>query len=178
MAGDSKALVPVEQKRIELCGDELTAVRVQLEGQSGVYVPVRPICDYLGIDWPAQRQRITRDPVLSEEAKPCVIVTTTQGQPDQRREMLCLPLDRVNGFLLGINANRVRPEVGVRFIQYQKESYHALAEAFISRARPNDWTRTSSETVAALQQIRDDMLAVVRWADEEIERMSRQVNSQ
>jgi hypothetical protein len=172
VAGESKALVPVEQKSIEFCGDDLMAVCVQLEGQSAVYVPVRPICDYLGLEWLAQYRRISRDPILSSELIACVVVMATQGQPDQRREMLCLPLDRVNGFLLGINANRVRQEVRDRLVQYQRECYHALADAFVSRAQPNDWARTRTETVAALQQIREDMLAVVRWANEEIERIS------
>ena len=79
MADESKALVPVEQKVGEFYGDELSAVRVEIEGKSAVYVPVRPICDYMGVDWSSQRQRINRDPVLSAEMIPCVVVTTTQG---------------------------------------------------------------------------------------------------
>ena len=47
--------------------------------------------------------------MLSAELVPCVVVTTTQGQPDQRREMLALPLDTISGFLFGINADRVKP---------------------------------------------------------------------
>jgi hypothetical protein len=49
-----------------------------------VYVPVRPIYDYLSIGWSAQRQRINRDPILAPEARPGVVVTTLPGQPDQR----------------------------------------------------------------------------------------------
>jgi hypothetical protein len=99
MAEESKALVPIEQKVVEFYGDELTAVRVDVGGRSVIYIPVRPICDYLGVNWSAQYRRINRDPVLSAELIACVAVTATQGQPDQRREMLCLPLDLVNGFV-------------------------------------------------------------------------------
>ncbi len=67
---------------------------------------VKPIAP---ADWSAQRQRISRDLVLSAELLPCVVVTTTQGLPDQRREMLALPLDTISGFLFGINADRVKP---------------------------------------------------------------------
>ena len=59
----SKALVPTEQKQVLFYDDEVTAVLV---GDS-VYVPIRPICDYLGVDWSAQLQRARRDAVLSEE---------------------------------------------------------------------------------------------------------------
>ncbi len=122
-----QALTVVEQKEVQFYGDMIIAVRSQ---GSGVYVPVRPICDLLGVDWSAQRQRISRDPVLSAELVPCVVVTTTQGQPDQRREMLALPLDYISGFLFGINADRVKPEVRDRLIRYQRECYRVLAEAF------------------------------------------------
>ena len=44
--------------------------------------------------------------------------------------MLCLPLDYISGFLFGINADRVKPEVRDRLIQYQRECYRVLAEAF------------------------------------------------
>ena len=71
-----QALTVVEQKEVQFYGDMIIAVRSQ---GSGVYVPVRPICDLLGVDWSAQRQRISRDPVLSAELVPCVVVTTTQG---------------------------------------------------------------------------------------------------
>ncbi|MCI0395979.1 MAG: ORF6C domain-containing protein [Chloroflexi bacterium] len=173
MAEESKALVPVEQKVVEFYDDKLTAVRVDVEGRSVIYVPVRPICDYLGVSWSGQRQRMNRDPVLSEELTPCVVVTHTQGQPDQRREMLCLPLDVVNGWLFGINANRVREELRRRLIQYQKECYRVLADAFVNRPAPDDWMQTSPEAMAALQQIRENALAVARLAEEQMQMMSR-----
>ena len=49
--------------------------------------------------------------VIEQKEVPCVVVTTTQGQPDQRREMLALPLDTIAGFLLGSNADRVAPDL-------------------------------------------------------------------
>ena len=49
--------------------------------------------------------------VIEQKEVPCVVVTTTQGQPDQRREMLALPLDTISGFLFGSNADRVAPDL-------------------------------------------------------------------
>lgn len=122
------ALVPIEQKQVVFYDDDLTAVLVQDEGRGQVYVPVRPICELLGISWPSQRNRIDRDPVLSTVKRGVVITNTPRG--GGRQEMSCLPLDYLNGWLFGISANRVKETVRERLIRYQKECYRALAEAF------------------------------------------------
>ena len=44
-------------------------VAVQLvENEEGKFIPIKPICDALGIDSEAQRQRIERDKILSSTA--------------------------------------------------------------------------------------------------------------
>lgn len=118
-----KALAPVEQKNVSFYNDEIIAVRAE---DGSVYVPIRPICDNLGVTLAGQRERINRDPVLVE-AVTSVSVTLTQ----QSRDMLCLPLKYVPGWLFGINADRVKPELRDKIIQYQKECYEVLAEAFV-----------------------------------------------
>ncbi len=65
-----QALIPVEQKSVDFYGDEITAVLIEENDRQQILVPVRPICDYLGIDWSAQYRRINRDPVLSEVTHP------------------------------------------------------------------------------------------------------------
>ena len=59
-----------------------------------VYVPVRPICDYLGIDWPAQFQRIQRDPVLSRLTMSVIVAITDIAEGSRQpltSETLVLP---------------------------------------------------------------------------------------
>ena len=60
MTGDSmeQSLAVVEQKEVEFYGDAIIAVRV---AGGGVFVPIRPICDNLGITLAGQRERINRD---------------------------------------------------------------------------------------------------------------------
>jgi hypothetical protein len=124
---EDKALVPVEQKLVDFYDDQITAVMVKgLTGQQ-IFVPIRPICDFLGVAWTAQRQRILRDPVLSEELTPVIVTITGTGQ---EVESLCLPLDYLSGWLFGINATRVKEEVKDRLIRYQRECFKVLAEAF------------------------------------------------
>lgn len=120
---ESKALVPVEQKEVEFYEDTIVAVRL---ADGNVCVPVKPICDLLGVDWGGQFRRIQRDPVLAEEVQSVDVRSTRRGT----QAMVCLPLDYVSGFLFGLNANRVKPELRERVILYQRECYKVLAEAF------------------------------------------------
>lgn len=46
----STDLTVIEQKDVAFYGDELTAILVKTEeSEPAVYVPVRPICDMLGV---------------------------------------------------------------------------------------------------------------------------------
>lgn len=125
-----KALEPVEQKTALLYNDEIVAVRL---ADGRVYVPVRPICELIGVAWAPQYQRINRDPILSEETK-SVIVTITDIDAGSTRprtsEMVCLPLEFLNGWLFGINVSRVSEDIRPRLLQYQRDCYRVLHEAF------------------------------------------------
>lgn len=74
---ESQAVVPVEQKEVEFYEDTVVAVRLQ---NGAVYVPVKPICDLLGVDWTAQYRRLRRDPVLSVEVQSIAVMTTHRGR--------------------------------------------------------------------------------------------------
>lgn len=103
---------------------------VEIDGHP--HVAMRPICEALGVDWKSQFNRLKRDPVLST----CMVVTTMQiPGDDQRREVLFLDLDYLNGWLFGISALRVKPELRDRVIKYQRECYKALAGYFRERER-------------------------------------------
>lgn len=127
MSNEEKALVPSEEKTVDFYGDEIKGVRVTRtpSGQAQFYVPLRPLCDYLGVSYNGQRERIERDAVLSKKLQP--VVVTTAGGP---QEMQCLSLDYLNGWLFGINANRVKEEIRERVIRYQEECYQVLRDAF------------------------------------------------
>jgi hypothetical protein len=119
----------VEEKTILFYEDELIAVKVK---DGTIYVPVRRLCDNLGVDWSAQRQRIMRDEVL-EQAINSVVITTTQtdtphAKPEQ--EMLCLPVDLIPGWLFGIQTSRVKEEIRAKLIRYRRECFRVLWDAF------------------------------------------------
>lgn len=125
-------LVPLRQEMVEFYGDQLTGVLVpHADGRAVWCVPLRPICDYLGVDWASQWRRTQRDPVLGATVI-SVVITTTQkpGRGHRDRAVLCLPLEYLPGWLFGINASRVRADLAEKITRYRRECFRVLCEAF------------------------------------------------
>lgn len=124
-----QSLEVVEQRQISFYEDEIT---VLLTEDGTAYVPIRPICNLLGIAWAAQRLRINRDPVLSEVARPMIVTITGHAHgKTQDVETITLPLDYLNGWLFGITVSRIKPHLQETLIRYQRDCYRVLADAFI-----------------------------------------------
>src|SRR5687768_14409191 len=124
----SNALIPVEVRTVDFYGDVIVGALVQVGAEQRTYVPLRPICTYLGIDWSGQRQRVMRDEVLADEVRFVRITRTNQRGSDP--EMLGLPLNYISGWLFGISAQRVRPALQKSLLLYRQECYQALAAVF------------------------------------------------
>lgn len=172
MNDETGALVPVEERTVLFYDDEIRGVAVMATpSQRVVYVPVRQLCDFLGVDYTAQRRRIGRDPVLADVVAD--VVVQTAGGP---QAMPSLPLDYLNGWLFGINANRVKAATRERLIRYQRECYQVLADAFVEPPLGGDLSPEAAGSIAALRQIRENALALARLAEEQIritERLDR-----
>ncbi|WP_052115768.1 phage antirepressor N-terminal domain-containing protein [Gallibacterium anatis] len=94
---------------------------ITFEQNSTHYVAMRPICENIGLAWNAQLLRIKRDEVLSQGM--IVMITPTNGG---EQEMVCLPIQYLNGWLFGIDVKRVKPEIRETLITYKRECYQAL----------------------------------------------------
>ncbi len=167
---EEKALIPIEEQKVDFYGDEITTALVEVEGQSVMYIPLRPICEYLGLSWSGQRERTIRDRVLSQEVALVRVTrsTATGGIPDS----LCLPVDFLNGWLFGINASRVKPEHQEKVIRYQRECYRVLREAFNPQPL-TDLDLEQTQATQALEQIKATGLAVAKLAEQQIEMEKR-----
>ncbi len=86
-------------------------------------VAMKPICEAIGLQWEAQRKRISRHEVL-KSATSMMEATATDGKV---YEYTCLPLNMLNGWLFGVDASRVKPEIKERLIQYQRECFIVLS---------------------------------------------------
>jgi hypothetical protein len=125
-----QALTPLDVRTVEFYGDEITGALVRVGDEPQVYVPIRPICDYLGLSWSGQRERIMRDEVLAEALQ---FVRVTRTNISERRgdpNVLCLPLDLLPGWLFGVNTARVKAELREKIIRYRRECYRRLWDAF------------------------------------------------
>lgn len=169
MSEETKNMVPIEERQVDFYGDDITAALVEPTGQDQpqIFVPLRPICEYLGLDWPSQTRRLKRDEILNE-AQGVVIMTTPGG----RQPYVSLPLDMLPGWLFGIDPGRVKPELKEKIQRYRRECFKVLWQAFQGEALTD---RNSPTPSAGLLQIREMGLAIVKMAEEQME-LERNVN--
>lgn len=131
-------LSPEEMRTVEFYGDEIAAALVRTAGEALIYVPLRPLCEYMGLSWSAQYERIQRDEVLAAAIKTVRVTRTDEfvriTRTNSRRgdpNVLCLPLKLLPGWLFGIETSRIKkPELRERIILYRRECYDRLWDAF------------------------------------------------
>ena len=152
----TSALVPATERIIDFYGDPLTVAHVPGDD---VYVPLRTIAEFLGLDWSSQHKRIQRDEVLARRAR-TVMMTSADGK---QREMFCVPLDLLPGWLFGITATRVRAELAPKLQRYREECFRVLWRAFQSEIVPSPQAAS-----APLAQVRDLALAIAQMADQQL----------
>ena len=86
------------------------------------YTAMKPICDNIGLEWGSQYNRIKRDDVLNS----VIFIMKMTGNDGKDYQMICLPIEYLNGWLFGIDVNRCKPEIRETLIKYKKECYQAL----------------------------------------------------
>lgn len=95
---------------------------ITLEQNGTYYIAMRPVCENIGLDWASQYSRIKRDDVLNST----IVIITMVAEDGKDRQMFCLPIEYLNGWLFGIDVNRCKPEIRETLIKYKKECYQAL----------------------------------------------------
>lgn len=110
-------------------------------------VPIKPICEALGIALPSQREKINNDEILGS----VVTLSVTTGADGKRYEMVCLPLEYVFGWLFTINPNNVNPDARASVVKYKHECDHALFSYFSDRSEKYTLREKSLERTITLQ---------------------------
>jgi len=143
---DTRNLAMNAIAKIDFHGQQLITV----QHNNVPHVAMKPVVENIGLDWKSQHRRITNHPVLST----CMVVMTTQLPGDtQSREVAFLPIDYLNGWLFGVDVNRVREEIRDTLIQYQRECYQVLADYWNKGAAINPRKTLTPEMQRHIQEL-------------------------
>ena len=96
----------------EFLGKEVTLV----DNNGVAYVAMREIVEGIGLAWKPQYKKLTEQ----WDKFNCYHMTTV-AQDGKNREMLCIPIKKLNGWLFGLNPNKVRADLKERLENYQEE---------------------------------------------------------
>ena len=103
-------IVPFRGDRIELIDNEGTPC-----------VPMRAICEALGLDWKSQHRKLS-DPRWAST----VCTLTTVGGDGRARDMVCLPLHMLPAWLFTVSPAKVAPHLKDKVTAYQTECADVL----------------------------------------------------
>lgn len=103
-------------------GNELTVI----EKDGNQFVAMKPIVEALGLHWSNQLQAIKDDSNLNST----MLLSSTVGADGKSREMVCLPLDKINGWLFTISPNQYSDERREKIKMYREECFNALYNYF------------------------------------------------
>jgi hypothetical protein len=149
------ALVPVREQVVDFYGDPIPVA----EDPAGeLYVPLRPLVEFLGLDIGAARRRVARDEVLAARSRQ-VRMTGSDGR---QRTFLSLPLDLLPGWLFGIETSRVRPELAPKLTRYRAECFRVLWQAFKTQVLPAEPPATGLSGAALALEIAEAIAGLAR----------------
>ncbi|OTA14292.1 antirepressor [Xenorhabdus beddingii] len=134
--------------------DELYVV----EHNNEPYVPMKPIVEGMGMDWASQYTKI------KQRFSTCVVNITMQLPGDkQHRDVVCLALRKLVGWLATINPSRVKASIRDKVIRYQNECDDALYEYWTKGIAVNPRKRSVMEDLnqACAELKRDKQIASV-----------------
>lgn len=134
----------MNQKQITKIND-IDIVAVEKDGET--YLPIKPICEAIGIESEPQRIKIQDDEILSSTATLSVAV----GADGKDREMLCLPVRYIFGWLFTINPKNVKKEAREKALEYRRKCYDALYDHFSGSMRRT--IETNNAEIELLQSI-------------------------
>lgn len=96
-----------------------------------VFVPVKPICDAIGVAYQTQHLKLQEHEILA----PTITLRVMVAADGKQREMVCLPLEFVYGWIFTINTKNVSEKAHDSVLRYQLECYNALYRHFAGSLR-------------------------------------------
>lgn len=120
---------------------------VNYKGQP--YVPMKPIVEGMGLTWQSQFEKIKQrfKSTITE-----IVIVAADGK---ERNMICLALRKLAGWLHTISPNKVKPEIRDKVIKYQEECDDVLYEYWTTgevKAKPRKQAKQIAGRITSEQQ--------------------------
>jgi len=109
-------------------GETLVTVGVD----SKCYVAMKPIVEGIGLDWGTQYRKL-----MAQAKKFSICHMTMPGADGKHYEMLCIPLEKLNGWLFSVNPAKVKPDLHHKITQYQEGCFQVLYEYWMKYQVPH-----------------------------------------
>lgn len=105
---------------------KINDVEILASSVSEGLIPIRPICEALGVSHEVQFRKLKEHPIYSST----VTMRVTVAADNKEREMMCIPIKFFAGWLFSINPANVKEEVKEALIKFQIECNDALFDYF------------------------------------------------
>lgn len=121
---------------------------ITVDNGEKVFFAVKPVCDDIGLDADSAIRNIKNDEILGAEA--CIF--NIQVGDNQGRNMVCLPIQLLNGWLFSIQSSKVKTEAQPKLMLYKKECYAVLENHFFGGISIRTQARREAELRKELKE--------------------------
>lgn len=114
------------------------------------FVPMKPVVEGMGLSWSSQHKKI-----IKCGTKFNYVDIDMVANDGKNRQMTCIPLKKLNGWLFSINPEKVKPELKDMIILYQEECFQALYDYWHKGAaiNPNAIPKVQPEVIENFDSI-------------------------
>jgi len=111
------------------------------------FIPIRSICEQLGIAYQPQIDRLKKDPIMGS----VVTLRVSTGADGKQYEMVCIPFKYAFMWLSKINAQNVEEEARPGLIAAQTKTYDLLWDSLVSYQNYVEYRNHSIEEQIAVR---------------------------
>lgn len=133
-------------------------------------IPIKPICEVLGIDYSSQLKKIKED----EDWSSTLVLSTTVGADEKTREMCCISKKYILAWLLSINPANVKPEARQAVREYRNLCYDILYNYFFGKQEKIiEQNKIEIATLARIAELKDKKQEISKEISEEERKLKK-----
>jgi len=150
-----------------MIGNQEHEIQAQEDKEGKWWVAVKPLCEVLGMAFIPQYRKITNNQYIRYNH----MVTPSEGGA---QETLCVEIDQVARWLLGVNPNRVKPEIKQQLLLFQDKLQNVLYEVVFGSFAGAEMSKKLAEFQQTIINLSNAMLILV----EDNKMMKAQIDKQ